>query len=227
MDTSGLRAKYSPILRKYALPLTLLALGLIFLVYGMIQYFAPYTSQKDLEQKKDKSDIIFEASSNLAVDETKVAESRIVGVKDSKQVVVDIEGAVEKPGVYKLATEARVQDVLIAAGGMSKDADMERVARGINLAGKIIDGGKIYIPFIGDVETGGSIEAGMLGVESKDLININSAGESELNNLPGVGPVTSQKIINNRPYGGIDGLVEKKVVGAKVFEQIKDKITAQ
>ncbi len=57
------------------------------------------------------------------------------------------------------------------------------------------------------------------------LININTASESQLDTLPGIGPVTAQKIIVGRQYGSIDELLSKKVVGAKVFEQLKDKIS--
>jgi len=58
-------------------------------------------------------------------------------------------------------------------------------------------------------------------------VNINSASVHELDGLPGIGEVTADKIINNRPYERIEALVEKKIVGQKVFEQIKEKIVAQ
>jgi competence protein ComEA len=57
-------------------------------------------------------------------------------------------------------------------------------------------------------------------------ININSASEKELDNLPAIGAVTAQKIIAGRPYGSVEELLQKKIVGKKAFEQIKDKIMA-
>lgn len=224
MDFTELFQKYSPKLGQYAVPLVLGVVGLIFLAYGMMQYFAGHTAQRGLGQ--DKQDILFDAAST--------STSNVAGAAShTKEVVVDIEGAVEKPGVYKLASEARVQDVLIAAGGMSKDADRERVARGTNLAGKIIDGGKIYIPFLGDSALQNSdimLSSGSLGqggADASGLIDLNSASASQLDSLSGVGPVTSQKIISNRPYSKIEDLLEKKVVGIKSFEQIKGKVTVQ
>ena len=65
---------------------------------------------------------------------------------------------------------------------------------------------------------------GVLCAETK-MVNINTASETELDALPGVGPVTAQKIISNRPYQKIDDLVSKKAVGASVFSKIKDQIS--
>jgi competence protein ComEA len=59
------------------------------------------------------------------------------------------------------------------------------------------------------------------------LVDVNNASESELDSLPGVGPVTAAKIIENRPYQTIDELVVKKAVGDSLFGKIKDKITVQ
>lgn len=212
--------KYSPLVREYWLPLALGCIGLIFLGYGMIGYFAGH--QAESRVLKDKPDILFEAASEASgfVDASG-------GEKTVKQAVVDVEGAVEKPGVYNLQADSRVQDALIAAGGLSKDADRDLVARGINLASKVIDGGKIYIPFMGEEAQGGNGSSVVLGSDTNSPIDVNHASESELNSLPGVGPVTSQKIISNRPYTSVDELVQKKIVGNKVFEDIKDLIVVQ
>jgi competence protein ComEA len=63
------------------------------------------------------------------------------------------------------------------------------------------------------------------GIDEQPTVNINTASESELDTLPGVGNVTAGKIISNRPYNALDELLSKKVVNTGVFEQIKDKIT--
>ena len=206
MDSS-LGEKYIPILRQYWLPLALGLLGLMFLVYGMIGFFG---------KKDDTSDILFEASTQPATVSAK-----------QKTLVVDVEGAVFKPGVYKLPEDARVQDALIAAGGMSNEADRDLISKQLNLASKVVDGGKIYVPFSGEQVFVGQAGQEVAGVESMGLIDINSASESQLDALSGIGPITSKKIIDNRPYQSIEELVAKKVVGAKLFGQIKDKITAQ
>lgn len=152
--------------------------------------------------------------------------------KATKQITIDIEGAVQKPGVYKLDSGSRIQDALIAAGGLAANADRLKVSQTVNLAALLTDSAKLYIPSIGeqsmasgggtDVSSGGT--NGVLGTATK-TVNINTASASELDALPGVGPATAQKIISNRPYEKIDDLVSKKAVGASVFAKIKDQIS--
>lgn len=209
--------RYSPFLRQYWLPLALGVSGLILLIIGITGY---------LGQNKEKGEITYEAASTSKLDEETVGVNN--GKSESgkslkdRQITVDVEGAVEKPGVYKLSAEGRMQDAVIAAGGLGKDADRALVAKNINLATKLIDGAKVYIPFEGEeVQKGESVVLG----ETTKLININTASEGELDTLAGIGKVTIEKIVSNRPYGSIDELKEKKVVGEKVFEQIKEKIT--
>lgn len=214
MEGESLLKKYFPYLRTYFIPLILGSLGLMFLVYGMIGYFLP---------KKDKPDILFEAASD-SVEPDAGMGSVAVQSKQQKLIVVDVEGAVEKPGVYKLASDSRMQDALIAAGGLGRGADRELVAKNLNLAAKLVDGMKVYVPFQGEktVITDARVMAG-----EQAVININSASVQDLDGLPGIGKTTADKIISNRPYEKIEALVEKKIVGQKVFEQIKDKIVAQ
>jgi len=216
MESDNSRNKYLSIIRSFWLPIVLGVGGLMFLGYGLIGFFWR-GDVSDVETYNDKSEIIFEA------------DSEVEGVSDEeKQVVVDVEGAVRRPGVYRLDEEARVEDALAAAGGMSDEADYETISKKLNLASRVIDGGKIYIPFVGE-SPGESVYVSDQGVqgagsEKGGLIDINSAGETDLDTLPGVGPVTLKKIVDNRPYQSIEELKEKKVVGSKVFEDIKDKI---
>lgn len=132
------------------------------------------------------------------------------------EVVIDIGGAVLAPGVYKLAGNLRIGDAISAAGGLAEGADTTKM----NLAAKISDGQKIYIP---------TREESIKGITSttgiKGLININSASEQELDTLPGIGPATAKKIIASRPYSSLDDLVSKKAVSASVYEKIKDLIS--
>ncbi|MEX2028020.1 MAG: ComEA family DNA-binding protein [Candidatus Curtissbacteria bacterium] len=131
-------------------------------------------------------------------------------------VVVDVAGAVVNPGVYTLSPNLRVDDAIKAAGGLVEEADTSKM----NLAAKIADGQKIFVPNKLDSSIVGGSVAGM-----SSLVNINSATEGELDTLPGVGPVSAQKIIAGRPYGALEDLITKKVVSASVFEKIKDLIT--
>jgi len=133
-------------------------------------------------------------------------------------ITVDVEGAVTSPGVYTLSGGARVEDALAAAGGLESDADEELFAKTMNRAMKLVDGGKIYIPSLS------SSGVGTLGSVS-NLVSVNTASQSELESLPGIGPVTAKKIIDNRPYQTLEELVAKKAVGTALFEKIKDQLS--
>jgi len=205
MDVRELVSRYFPLIKKNWLPLSLGILGVIFFTYGLMGLFAA--------NKASSEDIVFEASS-----EKNAAEA--------KTISVDIEGAVVKPGLYKLPQESRIQDGLVAAGGLSAQADREYIARNLNLATKLIDGAKVYVPIIGEaVGKAEALSVSSEGIAVGALLNINTASQSQLDSLPGIGPVTAQKIITGRPYSSINELLDKKIVGAKVFDQIKGKIS--
>lgn len=157
----------------------------------------------------------------------KEEEIKIEGGQSKAKIYVDVQGAVVKPGVYGLNENSRLQDGLVAAGGLSGNADREWVGKNLNLAKRLEDGAKIYIPLARESvsRSVGDSESQVIGA-SVGLININAASSSELDKLPGIGPVTAQKIIDNRPYSEIGELSSKKVIGQKVFDQIKDKVTA-
>ena len=143
-------------------------------------------------------------------------------------IMVDVEGAVQKPGVYSLPANSRVEDAIRQAMGFSSDADESKIAALLNLAAKLSDGSKIYIPRIGDSQ------GVILGVAADNangnmgaLINLNTASQTELDSLPGVGAVTAQKIIDNRPYSSVADLQTKKIVKSNVYSEIKDKVTTE
>lgn len=151
---------------------------------------------------------------------------------EGQEITVEIGGAIEKPGVYKLSNTSRIEDLLITSGGLSASADREWVSKNINRASKLTDGQKIYIYSQSEVESakknGGSLD--IKGVSTTaltgdlELININTASLSELDTLPGIGPVYGQKIIDNRSYSTLEELVSKGVIPQKTFEKIVDKI---
>lgn len=141
---------------------------------------------------------------------------------------VEVAGAVEKPGVYKLSAESRVDEALVLAGGLSADADREWVEKALNRAAKISDGQKIYIPKIGESSKSNisiTSTAGTGGVVVSGLVNINTATLSELDKLPGIGPVYAQNIIEHRPYSTVEELVSKGALKQYIYEKIKDKVS--
>lgn len=138
-------------------------------------------------------------------------------VSNEKLVTVDVSGAVNKPGVYKLSSGSRIEDAISQAGGFTQDAQNEYITKVLNLAQKLVDGSKIYIPKEGEI-------AGVSAVSEAKKININTASLSELDSLSGVGSVTAQKIVAGRPYQTVEELVSKKAVGKAVFDKIKDQL---
>ena len=148
------------------------------------------------------------------------------------EVVVDVEGAVEEPGLFKLQGEVRVNDALMAAGGLAADADREWVEINLNLAQKVSDGVKIYIPAIDErMESEAEISVGdqqdndqVLGFGSERKININNASKSELEGLWGIGEKRAETIMESRPFNRIEELMEKQIIPENVFERIKTEI---
>jgi competence protein ComEA len=206
MDYKELILKYVFLAKRHWLPLSLGILGMTFFAYGLIGLF--------VTNKAGSEDIVFEANSSSRQD------------SEAKTILIDIEGAVVRTGVYKLPLESRIQDGLIAAGGLSSQADRGYVAKNFNLATKLTDGAKIYVPNISDAIKGTAVlNTSSEGTATGVLININTSSESQLDSLPGIGPVTAQKIISGRPYSSVDELLKRKMVGSKVFSQIKDKVS--
>lgn len=142
-----------------------------------------------------------------------------------QELLVDVSGAVVKSGVYRLPFGSRVDDAIIAAGGMTKEADVEKIASSINRAAKLSDGAKVYIPRRVDAER---VQGQTNTTQNSDQIlsvSINSASSADLERLNGIGPATATKIITNRPYARIEELVEKKTMSQSVFDTVKAQLT--
>ncbi|MFS8158710.1 MAG: helix-hairpin-helix domain-containing protein [Candidatus Roizmanbacteria bacterium] len=141
------------------------------------------------------------------------------------RIVVDLSGAVMKPGVYSLIQGSRLKDVIEQAGGFSHEADQDSLSQSFNLASQLKDGQKIFVPPKGFIQE--ATHTDVLGATSSlTSININKASEKELDALSGVGKITVGKIIAGRPYASIEELQDKKIVSKSVYEKIKDHISA-
>lgn len=145
-------------------------------------------------------------------------------------IVVDVEGAVVRPGLHRLPVDSRVGDAITAAGGYSPQVDIGAAASALNLAEKLADGAKVHVPLRGEdvPATPGTAEAATPGQVGGGLIDVNQAGADELDTLPGIGPVTAAKIIAAReeaPFGTVDDLLARGVVGQSTFDKIRDLIT--
>lgn len=145
--------------------------------------------------------------------------------EESEEIMVHISGAVNSPGILRLDSSKRVVDALDLAGGARDDADLDRV----NLAARLHDEEKIYIPKVGEVQENMTTlvsSPSSSGPASK--ININSADLSELTKIPGVGEKTAQKILDyraNNSFSSIEDIKNVPGIGDKKFESMKDYIS--
>lgn len=146
-------------------------------------------------------------------------------------VVVDVEGGVLRPGIVELADGSRVADAIRAAGGYSTAADLGTAAANVNLAAFVSDGEQIFVPLLGGSDGGGSDGGGSGdpgGGGSSGLVNLNTATPEALDTLPGIGPVTVQKIVAARadePFRSLDELVARKVLTGSQLEKVRDLVT--
>ena len=140
-------------------------------------------------------------------------------------VFVDIGGAVENPGVYEVAKDTRLFEVIEMAGGLTEDADADRV----NRASFVEDGQKIIIPEKGSDIAGDLASASAApGDSGIGLININTATADELKTLSGIGDVTAEKIIeyrSSKSFKSKEDIMSVDGIGSKTYEKIKDRIT--
>lgn len=149
---------------------------------------------------------------------------------ENSTVIVDIEGAVKKPGVYVFKAGARVNDAIEASGGLSEKA----YTKNINKARLLQDGEKIYIPEEGedtlDVEISDDSVYNNSVSESSNKININTASKELLMSLNGIGEVYAKRIIeyrDNMKFASIEDIKKVKGIGDKTFDKIKALITVK
>ena len=169
-----------------------------------------------------KADIKIESSGPSSESEQAEAEDEAL----SPQVIfVDLGGAVVSPGVYQVAPETRLYQVIEMAGGLCEDADTDSV----NQASFVEDGQKIVIPLKGATGSGTPVSGvSTQGITADGLVNINTASLDELKTLDGIGDVMAQKIIDYRSSNAfvkIEDIMSVSGIGSGIFKKIKDRIT--
>lgn len=142
-------------------------------------------------------------------------------------IVAYVSGAVRAPDVYRLPVGARVKDLVLAAGGLSDDADIER----INLAAPIADGQHVRVPWIGNgmaVAEATPGESGA-GADSGGLLDLNRATAAELDALPGIGKVLAGRIVEWReregPFQSVDDLGKVEGIGPALLAKLAPLVT--
>ena len=162
----------------------------------------------------------------FVLDQRSGAEPLTINLADppaSGPIEVYISGAVAEPGVYEMSDGDRIIDLLYEAGGHTPDADLDS----INLALRLHDEDQVLVPRIG--EAAGGLTSGVLGAAAAKT-DINSATATELDGLPGIGDVYSERIVEERIANGVyvttEELVERKIIPRATYEGIRDLITA-
>ena len=214
-------------------PMILVALALIGIALVLFWPYLAHRSTGDtsepevalLDSGGSQADFLLAPENNApAVLPTTV----VTPAAETASVVVYISGAVAQPDVYTLPAEARVKDLVMAAGGFTPEADSER----INLASPVQDAEHIHVPRVGeqsdtamqaDVAGGGEVQT------AGGLINLNTASQAELEELPGIGQSLAQRIIayrtTNGPFTAVDDLQEVTGIGASLVADIRNQIT--
>lgn len=208
-------------LKKDNLPYIIIVALLLVIGY---QYYDSHNEDDDAKEflkintsgVTDKNKALESGSSELAIERTS---------DEKEEIMVHISGAVNKPGILRLDSNKRVVDALDLAGGARDDADLDK----INLAAKLHDEEKIYIPKVGEVQSNiSSLASSPSSSASSSKININSADLSELTKIPGVGEKTAQKILDyraNNSFSSIEDIKNVPGIGDKKFESMKDYIS--
>lgn len=139
------------------------------------------------------------------------------------EIMVHVTGAVAAPGVYAVQEGDRVVDAVEAAGGPALDADL--VA--LNLARRVHDEDQVVVPRIGEAPAVSQVASAS---EGGTPIDINTASAADLDTLPGIGEVYSQRIVDSRdadgPFESTEDLVGRRLIPRATYEKIKDLITA-
>ena len=150
-----------------------------------------------------------------------------VASQASGELIVEVVGAVRRPGVYRMAMGSRVGDAVDRAGGYSPRVDTTLAEQQLNLAAPLHDGDQIRVPARGEAaappSSGGGTARGSGG-----LVDLNHATQSELEALPGIGPATAEKIIAAReeaPFNAVEELRSRGILGEKTFEKLRELVT--
>ena len=193
-------------------------LAVVFIIISMVLF--RMSSKNETQAKYEPLNII--STINLEDDLDKFEEITTI--------MVHISGQVYKPGIVQLDMGKRVIDAIDLAGGLKKEADLDR----INLAKKVLDEEKIYIPKVGEVLNDDIMDLQLTSISSNinstNKININKCSQMDLESLPGIGPVLALRIIDYRTsnaFKTVDDLKEVSGIGDKKYESLKDLITVK
>lgn len=218
MDIEEMKLRAHSLLRQAGLAelprsvlIGILIIGLVLILVGIWQFWP-----------RANADYIATANQ-----EQKVSDANAQQIAPTQaEIMIDVEGAVNAPGLYMLAADSRVGEAIEAAGGFAADAQPGAT----NLAQKLSDGEQVFVPTVEETQgaTNAAAKAAMPSSKQDGKININTASAEELQELSGVGPALSGRIIDYREskgrFSSIEDLKEVSGIGETRFENLKDKI---
>lgn len=181
-------------------------------------------SDKSEEDKSEKKDFAEESeeSESLGI----ASDSKDKDSEDKTTICVYVCGAVAQEGVYELPDGSRLADALESAGGYAENA----VHGYLNLAEPLVDGERIYFPYL-DEEESLDMASGDHSESGSGLVNINTAGADELKTLSGIGDSRAADIIAyreaNGSFGSIEDIMNVSGIGESIFNKIKPYITVE
>lgn len=183
--------------------------------------FIPSARQPVIEQQLQRTE------------EKEITNEEPATTQKEERMMVDIKGQVKMPGVYQANEGERIIDLISRAGGLTELADQT----GVNFAQHVEDAMVIYIPAVGEkgAPLSGTNESQPIssgGVsQNQGKINLNKADETELQNLPGIGPAKAAAIIEYRstsgPFNAVEDLKNVSGIGDKTFEKLKDLVSVK
>jgi competence protein ComEA len=190
--------------------LVLAVLVILLIVGGSIYYFRskPAHIKQDFYTTKSEKPLLAKEKPKL-----------------KKTLIVHVCGAVKNPGVLELKEGDRVVDAINLSGGATDEANLDA----LNLAAKLTDGQKVYVPKKGEQVSGNLAGVSENNSNETPLVNINTASAEVLDSLPGIGEVLAQRIIEYREskgnFSSIEQLRNVEGIGPKKFDHLKDKVT--
>lgn len=208
----------------------LIGIIIIAVTVFMILNIGKVTEFNKEEKENTTINASIEESKNNNIEEKEIKENKEEQKEMGTGIFVHIDGWIQNPGVYQIKENDRVNAIIEKAGGLKEGASI----KSINLAARLSDGDKIYIPNREEEKQIETTEVkanntGTVKITKNSKININKASISELKQITGIGESTANKIIDYRENVGkfkkIEDIKEVKGIGASKYESIKDKIT--
>lgn len=192
---------------------------MLLIAAAVVMIFAASAAFFIFNEKRDTISIE-EADLEIEAEESKA--SNAARKEGDEKVFVDVSGCVKKPGVYEVSAASRIFQVIELAGGVTPDADTSY----INQAEPVSDGLKINVPDKNNTDISAGTTSSASHENSTGKININTADATKLQEIPGIGPVTAEKIISYRESNGyfssVDQIKNVSGIGDKTYEKIKD-----